>query len=262
MTTARRERGEGFYHRRRSCLLTEPDDGDKYISSTTHVYLEHLRKHHTISTFRSSKSQLRPIPLSNSATRRLVHTAAMPLWKIYAHPDTFTPAQRAAIAQDITALYVNQINLPAFYVNVFFIPLEQDSMFFGGEPRKNFVRITADHIARTMPSPDTQAGRDHRNGWMDAVNQVCLRSHVVRRKSATTRTNDGGRTNFELGLEAAHRRPTRTRVGTKLYGDAIRPVESRRSAAATAREPGGAGMEEKQQSAPVHVVECKMPSRT
>jgi phenylpyruvate tautomerase PptA (4-oxalocrotonate tautomerase family) len=116
----------------------------------------------------------------------------MPLWKIYAHPDTFTPAQRAAIAQDITALYVNQVNLPAFYVNVFFIPLEQDSMFIGGEPRKNFVRITADHIARTMPSPDTQAGRDHRNGWMDAVNQVCLRFPCCAGTSLQTpRMNDG-----------------------------------------------------------------------
>lgn len=99
----------------------------------------------------------------------------MPLWRIYAHPDTFSPAQRAALAKDITALYVDQIDLPAFYVNVFFIPLEQDNYFIGGEPRKNFVRITAEHIARTMPSPDTQAGRDHRNGWMDAVNEVCFR---------------------------------------------------------------------------------------
>lgn len=97
----------------------------------------------------------------------------MPLWRIYAHPDIFTPAQRAALAKDITDLYVNKINLPAFYVNVLFIPLEQDNYYVGGEPRKNFVRITAEHIARTMPSPDTQTGRDHRNGWMDMVNQVC-----------------------------------------------------------------------------------------
>ena len=100
----------------------------------------------------------------------------MPLWRIYVHPDTFTPAQRAALAKDITDLYVDKINLQAFYVNVFFISLEQDSYYIGGEARKNFVRITAEHIARTMPSPDIQAGRDHRDGWMDMVNQVCSRS--------------------------------------------------------------------------------------
>jgi phenylpyruvate tautomerase PptA (4-oxalocrotonate tautomerase family) len=124
-----------------------------------------------ITRFDRLKQKQQPI----LASPKTAQISAMPLWRIYAHPDIFTPAQRAALARDITDLYVNKINLPAFYVNVFFIPLEQDNYYVGGEARRNFVRITAEHIARTMPSPDTQAGRDHRNGWMDMVNQVCSR---------------------------------------------------------------------------------------
>lgn len=95
----------------------------------------------------------------------------MPLWRIFSHPDTFSPAQRIAFAKDITEYYVDK-GLPAFYVNVFFIPLELDQCFVGGISKKNFVRIAIEHIAKHYPDGDTEAGRDYRKGRMDLIDQV------------------------------------------------------------------------------------------
>ena len=97
----------------------------------------------------------------------------MPLWRIFAHPDTFSPPQRAAFAKDITDYYVDK-GLPAFYVNVFFIPLEAENFFIGGTPRTNFVRISIEHIARHYPDGDTRAGKEYREGRMELINQVPL----------------------------------------------------------------------------------------
>lgn len=95
----------------------------------------------------------------------------MPLWRIFSHPTTFTLPQRAGLAKAITHLYVSR-GLPAFYVNVLFIDLDERAVWIGGEPRKNFVRIVIEQIARTMPDPDTEAGRKQRTGWMDMINEV------------------------------------------------------------------------------------------
>ena len=97
----------------------------------------------------------------------------MPLWRIYAHPATFTKEQKAGLAASITALYTESpISLPAFYVNVLFVPLQEDEIWIGGETRKNFVRITIEQIARTMDAPDTEQGRAGRKWWMDKINEV------------------------------------------------------------------------------------------
>ena len=95
----------------------------------------------------------------------------MPVWRIFAHPDTFTPTQRVALAKDVTELY-KKGGLPAFYVNVFFIPLEQDNYFIGGVAKKNFVRICIEQIARQMPDPSTEKGKKRREAWMDLINKV------------------------------------------------------------------------------------------
>ena len=101
----------------------------------------------------------------------------MPLWRIYAHPSTFTNDQKAGLAAAITKLYTSPPNgLPAFYVNVLFIPLEEDEIWVGGEIRKNFVRITVEQIARTMASSDTEEGRARRKWWMDKINEVGFES--------------------------------------------------------------------------------------
>ena len=101
----------------------------------------------------------------------------MPLWRIFVNPGTYTPSQKAALARDVTALYVS-INLPAFYVNVFFIELEQDNYYIGGVAKKNFVRVCVEQIARQMPDPATEDGKKLRKGWMDMINQV--RSAILR----------------------------------------------------------------------------------
>ncbi len=97
----------------------------------------------------------------------------MPLWRIFAHPDTFSYEQRKGISAAITKLYTRPpVSLPAFYVNVIFIDAKEDQIWIGGEPKSNFVRIVIEQIARTMPSPDTIQGQKFRTGWMDRINEV------------------------------------------------------------------------------------------
>jgi phenylpyruvate tautomerase PptA (4-oxalocrotonate tautomerase family) len=95
----------------------------------------------------------------------------MPLWRVFAHPTTFSVEQRAAFAKAVTKLYVER-NLPAFYVNVIFLDVTEDQVWIGGEPKKNFVRIVIEQIARTMPSPDTEQSRASRKAWMNEINNV------------------------------------------------------------------------------------------
>jgi phenylpyruvate tautomerase PptA (4-oxalocrotonate tautomerase family) len=95
----------------------------------------------------------------------------MPVWRIFMHPDTFTPIQRAALAKDVTELY-QKGGLPAFYVNVLFIPLEKDNYYIGGVSKKNFVRICIEQIARQMPDGNTEKGMLRRQAWMDRINEV------------------------------------------------------------------------------------------
>jgi hypothetical protein len=94
----------------------------------------------------------------------------MPLWRIYAHPDTFTLDQKRGIAAAITKHYDV---LPAFYVDVIFVDCKEGNVWVGPESKTNFVRIVVEQIARAMPSPDTAEGRAWRTGWMDKINEVC-----------------------------------------------------------------------------------------
>lgn len=99
----------------------------------------------------------------------------MPLWRIFCHPSTFSTEQRAGLSKAVTKLYMDEpVGLPAFYVNVMFIPLKEDEIWIGGEPKKNFVRVVIEQIARQMESPDTEEGRTRRLWWMDKINDVCV----------------------------------------------------------------------------------------
>ncbi|KAF2004889.1 hypothetical protein P154DRAFT_560302 [Amniculicola lignicola CBS 123094] len=97
----------------------------------------------------------------------------MPLWIIY-HPQGVyeTTEEKQTIAKTITSMYTS-VGLPAFYVNVFFMPLPPTSFFIGGVPRPSapspanapgpdssvpFIRITIQHIARTHTTKE-QADR-------------------------------------------------------------------------------------------------------
>jgi phenylpyruvate tautomerase PptA (4-oxalocrotonate tautomerase family) len=97
----------------------------------------------------------------------------MPLWRIFHHPSAFTAEQKQALAADITKLYTSPpVSLPAFYVNVLFVALEEDQLFIGGAARRDFVRIAIEQIARTMPDADSATGAAHRAAWMDRINEV------------------------------------------------------------------------------------------
>ena len=53
-------------------------------------------------------------------------------------------------------------------------------MYVGGQPRCDFVRIAIEQIARVMPDPDTEKGRQYRKGWMDKIN-AALKPHIIDR---------------------------------------------------------------------------------
>ncbi|KAF2495028.1 hypothetical protein BU16DRAFT_424865, partial [Lophium mytilinum] len=82
----------------------------------------------------------------------------MPLWHIYHPPSTFTtPTSRASLAAALTSLYTS-IDLPAFYVNVFFHPLPLDCIYVGGiagpDLTRPFIRLVGEHIAMRMSEKD------------------------------------------------------------------------------------------------------------
>ena len=79
----------------------------------------------------------------------------MPLWTIYHPVAAFEAAHKQALAKAITKLY----DFPAFYVGVVFIEQDRDSLYRGGEPADNFVRIAVDHINLTWKSPEEASRR-------------------------------------------------------------------------------------------------------
>jgi phenylpyruvate tautomerase PptA (4-oxalocrotonate tautomerase family) len=78
----------------------------------------------------------------------------MPLWNIYHPENAFSDAEKKAIAEKVAGVY--GAVMPRFYVNVFFHTLPKTSFYIGGEPVDDFVRISIDHIARTMEDPAQQ----------------------------------------------------------------------------------------------------------
>lgn len=76
----------------------------------------------------------------------------MPFWKVYHPVGAFTADDKRALSERITELYRG---LPKFYVIVAFQEIAPDSLYMGGKPADNFVRIWADHIARQFP-PDAK----------------------------------------------------------------------------------------------------------
>ena len=76
----------------------------------------------------------------------------MPLWNLYCSEGAYSREDKCAFAQAITDIYA-AIGMPRFYVAVVFHEVPNDSLFIGGTPRENFVRISIDHIARSA-APD------------------------------------------------------------------------------------------------------------
>lgn len=82
----------------------------------------------------------------------------MPLWRIFSHPDTFSTAQKQALVESITPFYTRG-GLPSFYVNVVFIPVEQESFYVGNKSVTNMVRIAIEHIAIHRPKGEESRAR-------------------------------------------------------------------------------------------------------
>ncbi len=78
----------------------------------------------------------------------------MPMWQIYHPENAFSPSDKRELAQRITAIY--ESFLPRFYVNVFFHRIPADGLYIGGEVANDFVRVTIDHIARSIDDPAQQ----------------------------------------------------------------------------------------------------------
>ncbi|KAF1819137.1 uncharacterized protein K489DRAFT_384040 [Dissoconium aciculare CBS 342.82] len=85
----------------------------------------------------------------------------MPLWIVY-HPSTTfqTEEEKGAFSKDVTQIYTS-VGLPAFYVVVNFIKLEEGETWVGGEKRtaKPFIRLAIDHIAINLPNEDASYRR-------------------------------------------------------------------------------------------------------
>jgi phenylpyruvate tautomerase PptA (4-oxalocrotonate tautomerase family) len=82
----------------------------------------------------------------------------MPFWQVFAPENAYTDEDKEALATSITSMYTDFVNLPKFYVVVNFHEQPANSMYVGGKPANNFVRILVDHIARRIVGqPELQA---------------------------------------------------------------------------------------------------------
>lgn len=78
----------------------------------------------------------------------------MPYWEIFTPPNAYTDEDKKAFSAAITDACVNFVDIPRFYVVVRFQELPENTMYVGGEPTDNFVRIVVDTIARQMETSE------------------------------------------------------------------------------------------------------------
>jgi phenylpyruvate tautomerase PptA (4-oxalocrotonate tautomerase family) len=79
----------------------------------------------------------------------------MPLLRFYLSPNLLSAEEKKDLSQKLTAIYTFR-GLPAFYVNVVFLEIPPGSLYVGGEPADDFVRICIEHIALKFPSEERQ----------------------------------------------------------------------------------------------------------
>ena len=75
----------------------------------------------------------------------------MPLHRIWYAPGAISEQDKEGLAAHITKLYTT-LGLPAFYVSVLFLPVEEQNYYVGGKKNRKFVRIVVQHIARQFES--------------------------------------------------------------------------------------------------------------
>ncbi|MFG2730529.1 tautomerase family protein [Streptomyces canus] len=81
----------------------------------------------------------------------------MPYWEIFTPENAFTPEDKEQLSEAITSIYTDTVNLPKFYVVVLFKDMPANTMYVGGKPANNFVRIRVDHIARQLEGAEIRA---------------------------------------------------------------------------------------------------------
>jgi hypothetical protein len=91
----------------------------------------------------------------------------MPFWKIYHSLNTLTQQDKATLSASITEYYTS-IGLPAFYVNIFYLPLSSADFFVGGKPIFKKLSIEILHIARQWQS--TEHARTTR--FKDSITEI------------------------------------------------------------------------------------------
>jgi phenylpyruvate tautomerase PptA (4-oxalocrotonate tautomerase family) len=89
----------------------------------------------------------------------------VPLWTLHHSPGALAEDDRRELAGAIADLYPI---LPRFYVGVVFNEAAAGSLYIGGERADRFVRISVEHIARTLPGPEA------RTRWMNRVHGVLV----------------------------------------------------------------------------------------
>ncbi|WP_026306674.1 tautomerase family protein [Smaragdicoccus niigatensis] len=77
----------------------------------------------------------------------------MPMWIVHAPAGVYSTEDKKNLTEIITQFYVDTVALPKFYVVVRFDEYPVDSMWVGGQPVNDFVRVVVDHIARQMDDP-------------------------------------------------------------------------------------------------------------
>ena len=92
----------------------------------------------------------------------------MPFWKVFHSSQTLANAtDKEAIAKAATEFYVG-VGLPAFYVQVVFIPIADNFFFVAGQSKSKSIMIEIDHVARHMG--ESEKARQTR--FKDAVDTI------------------------------------------------------------------------------------------
>jgi phenylpyruvate tautomerase PptA (4-oxalocrotonate tautomerase family) len=78
----------------------------------------------------------------------------MPYWEFFTPKDALTAEDKKNLSTDLAQMYLDNVDIPLFYTIVRFEEQPEDTLFQGGEPTTNFIRIVVDHIARHLTDTD------------------------------------------------------------------------------------------------------------
>ncbi|KAJ6526820.1 putative oxalocrotonate tautomerase enzyme-domain-containing protein [Mycena capillaripes] len=100
-----------------------------------------------------NKHKYGSIELGHNRVMALKNPTKLPFHRFFVPKGLYSPADKAALSQAITACYTEPgVELPAFFVVVVFIELEPGNLFVGGKSTEHMVRIGVEHIARNFTS--------------------------------------------------------------------------------------------------------------